>query len=62
MSGMYRPQWVREFYGQNWHELIVRSGHYIENIGNTTLHYLEIFKTGVLFYARNHWCMLTVIG
>lgn len=26
--------------------LIVNLGHYIENIGNTTLHYLEIFNTG----------------
>jgi len=26
--------------------LVVNLGHYVENIGNTTLHFLEIFNTG----------------
>ena len=30
-------------------------GHYIENIGNTTLHYLEIFNTGELVRYISSW-------
>ena len=26
--------------------LVINLGHYVENIGNTTLHYLEIFNSG----------------
>lgn len=29
------------------------SGHYVENVGNTTLHYLEIFKTGMTVPASS---------
>lgn len=32
------------------------TGHYVENTGNTTLRYLEIFNTGVWLVK---WCMWT---
>jgi hypothetical protein len=33
-------------------------GHYIENIGNTTLHYLEIFNAGELVRSVTDWRLL----
>jgi oxalate decarboxylase/phosphoglucose isomerase-like protein (cupin superfamily) len=36
--------------------LVVNLGHYVENIGNTSLHYLEIFNTGeyLIPFAFDH--------
>ena len=34
--GLYSPSLTKTF----------REGHYIENTGNTTLHFLEIYKSG----------------
>jgi oxalate decarboxylase/phosphoglucose isomerase-like protein (cupin superfamily) len=35
----------------------INLGHYVENIGNKTLHYLEIFNTGefLTVFAIDHW-------
>jgi hypothetical protein len=37
-------------------------GHYVENIGNTTLKYLEIFKTGKYKFFHAFYFLLTAHG
>ncbi|KAF8963158.1 oxalate decarboxylase [Flammula alnicola] len=40
--------------------LIIYSGHYVENTGNTTLHYLEIFNTNMFEdISLSNWLALT---